>query len=130
MEELRARGESRSGTIRRDLERLYALYKYALREVELSASEAALICDALNGALVDASSASMLWAEVEDAIRASDLAEKWNVDGPALVEKLRSLDRTACLALADSAERFWRECPQEDARQAVRRFFPVREEQL
>lgn len=124
--EIDARGDNRSEVIRRDLERLYTLYKHALREVELTAGEACLICDVLNGVLMDATSASMLWAEVEDGIRMDDLDQKWGVDGPALVEKLRSLDRLTCLALVDAAERFWAASPQEDPRQAVKRFFPVR----
>ncbi len=128
LHELRTRGESRSGTIRRDLGRLYTLYKHALREVSLSPGEAALICDALRGTLIDATSAALLWIEVADAIRAQDLDQKWQVDGPALTAKIRGLDRTTCLALVDAAERFRRESTQEDTRQAVRRFFPVRGE--
>lgn len=122
--EIDSRGP-RSEVIRRDLERLYRLYRYAVREVTLTPEEACLIADALNGTLMDADSASTLWAEVDDAIRMDGLDAKWGVDGQALVKKLRGLDRTACLAIADAVERFWRECPQEDPRQAIRRFLPV-----
>ncbi|NPV72156.1 MAG: hypothetical protein HPY55_16240 [Firmicutes bacterium] len=124
--EIDSRGP-RSEVIRRDLERLYRLYRYAIRQVSLSPEEACLIVDALNGALMDADSAPMLWAEVEDGIRLEGLDAKWGVDGQALIEKLRALDRLTCLALVDAAERFWHECPDEDPRQAVRRFFLVRE---
>jgi hypothetical protein len=122
-EALGTRSENESGIASRDLERLYTLYKHALREVPLSENEACLLCDVLNGTLMDANSAALLWAEVEDGIRLDGLDQKWEVDGPALVKRLQALDRLHCLALIDAAERFWAETPQEPAREAVRRFF-------
>lgn len=105
--EIRSRGTNRSGIISRDLERLYTLYKRALREVPLSLGETCLIVDALNGALIDADTARLLWAHVEDGIRIDGLDRKWNVDGAALVEKLRGLNDLQAMAIVDAAERFW-----------------------
>lgn len=127
----RVRGSrDRSATIARDLARLYDLYKLALREVPLTVGEACLICDVLNGTMMDASSSTMLWAEVEDGIRLDRLDEKWGVDGDALVAKLKGLDRLTCLALVDAAERFWVAAPssEEDTRTLVQRFFYCRED--
>jgi hypothetical protein len=104
--EFEARGGS-SIVINRDLERLYTMYRRAIREVPLTLAEARLIVDALNGSLFDANTAPMLWASIEDAIKLDGLAEKWGVDGPALVEKLRGLSAFHCMALVDAAERFW-----------------------
>jgi hypothetical protein len=56
---------------------------------------------------MDANSAHMLYAEAEDGITLEDLAEKWEVDGSALVEKLKGYSDIQCLAICDAAERFW-----------------------
>lgn len=124
-EELRTRGDNRSAVINRDIERLYTLYKKALKEVPLSDNEACLIVDALNGSLMDAYSARMLWASIEDAINLDGLATKWEVDGSTLVEKLKKLTDIQALALVDAVERFWQECPQGDIRENVRRYFRI-----
>lgn len=126
----RIRGSrERSATIARDLSRLYDLYRHALREVPLTTGEACLICDVLNGTLMDASSAAALWAEVADGVRLDRLDEKWGVDGDALIARLKGLDRLTCLALVDAAERFWAGDLSEDARTAVRRYFHIRDEE-
>jgi hypothetical protein len=104
--ELDTRGDNRSAVIRRDLERLYTLYQRSLPR-DLTEAEACLICDVMNGTLMDANTAHMLYAEVEDGIALEGLAEKWEIDGPALVEKLKALSDIQCLAVIDAAERFW-----------------------
>lgn len=92
---------------RRDLERYYATLAADLRAVALTAPEALLIADAGNGTAWDAQSARLLWAEVADALD-DGLAEKWRVDGPALVAKLRALSAGQALAVVDAIERAWR----------------------
>lgn len=126
--ELRTRGENRSAVINRDLDRLYTLYKRALREVPLTVAEAWLIVDTLNGTIMDANSARMLWASVEDAVKLDGLDKKWDVDGQALIEKLRKLNDIQALALVDAAERFWQECPQENLQDEVKKYFCINEE--
>lgn len=104
--EIAARGEF-SDVVRRDLDRLYTLYRRALARVELTENEAWLVADAMNGTLMDATTAPFLWASVEDTIQLNKLDKKWNVDGAKLVEKLRRLSDIEALAIVDAAERFW-----------------------
>src|SRR5690606_30197063 len=101
------RGKARSTVITRDLDRLYTLYRRALRRANLSLDEACLITDALNGSSVTTDTAYMLWAAIENSIKYEGLQEKWKVDGKALVEKLLSLNEIQSLAVIDAAERFW-----------------------
>lgn len=107
LKQVEERGKARSTVITRDLDRLYTLYRRALRHVDLSINEACLIVDALNSTLMTADTAHLLWASIQDAIEYENLAEKWNVDGSALIEKLRSLNEIQSLAVIDAAERFW-----------------------
>lgn len=123
-EELDLRGSNRSSVINRDLERLYALYHRAIREVPIVEAEAYLICDSLNGSLLDANTAQALWAGIADSIRLDGLDVKWQVDGPALVEKLRGLNALQAMALVDAAERFW-VLPTGDRDTGIRKLFSI-----
>ncbi|MDQ7789587.1 MAG: hypothetical protein RDU41_05975 [Clostridia bacterium] len=124
--EVEARGESRNQIINRDLDRLYALYKRALREVDLNTKEAMLIVDSLNGTVfTDPLSATLLWANIEDSIRLDDLDAKWDVDGAALATKLRGLTSIQAMAVVDAAERFWAD-PEKDIEPWVRECFGIR----
>lgn len=124
--EIDARGEARSTTIARDLERLYALYKLALRDVPLAEREAMLLVDVLNGTLMDAATAAVLWGEIEDGITLNGLAAKWEIDGADLVRRLKALDNLHALALIDAAERYW--CAISSGGQPeVKQFFHVHE---
>lgn len=125
--ELAARGDNRSQVINRDLERLYTLYRRALATVPLTQEEACLLVDALNGAKFTADTARLLYAEIEDACRLDHLDQKWQVDGQALVQKLRQLTDTQALALIDAAERFWNapDVGQRNVREAVREYFNI-----
>lgn len=125
IEDIDSRGDNRSGSIARDLDRLYTLYKHALRDIPLSVGEACLLCDVLNGTMMDANSAVLLWAEVSDGVRLNGLDRKWDVDGKAFVARLRALDHIHALALIDAAERFWSGDLSEDARKAVGRYFHI-----
>lgn len=101
------RGENRSATINRDLERLYAMYERTIQETPLTLAEGCLLVDCLNGSLMDARTAGLLWANIEDGIKYDGLDEKWELDGKAFVDKLRGLTTFQCMALIDAAERFW-----------------------
>lgn len=105
--ESRVGQKSRSDVVSRDLDRLYSLYRRAIGSLDLTVQEASLILDVLNGSLYDVVTAPMLWAAVEDRIKYDSLDEKWGVDGPALVEKLKALTDVQALALVDIGERFW-----------------------
>lgn len=93
---------------RRDLERYYTLLARALMAVreQFSEAEIELLVDATNDLMVRPETVHLIWAEVADALR-DGLAEKWQVDGPALVEKLRGFTPSEMMALADAIERFW-----------------------
>lgn len=123
-EELDLRGGNRSSIINRDLERLYTLYRRAIREVSLTMAEACLIVDSLNGSIMDANTAQVLWAGIADSIRLDGLDKKWDVDGPALVEKLQGLNVLQAMALVDAAERFW-EMENVPFEEGVRKVFNV-----
>lgn len=99
------RGLSRGQVAARDAGRYYALLAAELRRIDLSLAEASLCCDALNGLLADSLSAPLAWANVEDAVEHDGLAEKWEVDGPALVARLRTPG--ASVAVVDAVEQFW-----------------------
>lgn len=89
----------------RDLDRYYTLLQRAMPK--FSEPEASLIVDALNGTLSEPHTAHLLWAEIDDAIQLDQLDKKWGVDGPALVQRLRSLSPFEAMAVVDAAERFW-----------------------
>lgn len=63
----------------------------------LTDEEVALVLDAINDTVFSASTLGLLWA-----------AEKWQVEGPALVEKIRAAGIGGQTALVDAAERWWR----------------------
>lgn len=97
-----------SGAARRDLDRYYRMLHLALSSarLRLTVAEASLVVDVLNGTLTEPHTASLLYAEVAEALE-DGVAEKWGVDGPGLVTRLQALTAFEALALADAAERFW-----------------------
>lgn len=103
----RTSATSLSLTAQRDLERYYALLAAELRTVSLTAAEAHLLADALNGTLWEPHTMRLLWAGVDDAIRLDGLAKKWQVDSGALVAKLRALTPGQTVAVIDAVERAW-----------------------
>ncbi len=121
--EIEERGDNRTLVIHRDLERLYTLYRLALRDVKLTLPEAWFLVDMLNGSLMDAYTAGLIWAEAEDAIALEGLDMKWQVDGKALVKKLKALSHVQALALVDAAERFWQANTGSMGEEDIKRFF-------
>lgn len=105
---LEERGD-RAGVIRSTLDRYWDLLQRArpaLRE-KFSAAELSLIADASNGTIYDTWSIPALWMGIEDSINLDGTADKWSVDGPALVDKLKALTPAESHALVDAVERFW-----------------------
>lgn len=123
--ELEARGDNRNHVIHRDLERLYTLYRLALREVKLTLPECWFLVDMLNGSLMDANTAGLLWADAEDACALDGLDKKWQVDGKAFVEKLKKLSDAQALALVDATERFWQANAGTADDEDIKKFFGV-----
>lgn len=79
----------------------------------LSAGEWKLVADTLNGTVMrdypdpDGDRLRMIWAGISDGIRLDGLDKKWDVNGVALIEKIRSLTHGQLVALVDTVERFW-----------------------
>jgi len=99
----------RSATIAKSLDRYFYAIDAARRGLRerFSAGEQGLLLYVANGALF-ASPCAINFIEHEVAAGIVDgLAEKWQVDGPALVEKLAALTYCEKLALVDAAERWW-----------------------
>jgi len=109
----RRRAEEADGEVaRRDVERYYATLSAELARLNLSAEEAALICDSLNGFASRETDPDLLsrawWINVEDHVRINDADRKWGVEKPAvLVAKLRALSPGASMAILDAVERWW-----------------------
>lgn len=100
---------NRSGTINKSLERYFAILADARRHLRglLSDPEMAMILDVLNGTgFFDPIALQLVYGEIEDSL-IDGYAEKWEVDGPALVEKLRGLTYPENAALVDAVERWW-----------------------
>ncbi len=111
MAEIAVRAEGNvSGAIGDMLARYLALLARARAELrsQLSEHECALIVDATNGtAFADTISLSMLWAEIEDACAMDHLDQKWEIDGAALVGKIKAAGMIGQTALIDASERWW-----------------------
>jgi len=122
----RTRGDSPparelSETARRDITRYYAALAADLAPVRLDAAEGMFLCDMLNAAHVDNQLLLVrhLAHEVEDSL-ADGLAEKWGVDGAALVKTVAGWTTGQRLAVVDAVERFWRAAPHADHEAALR----------
>ena len=102
-------GASVSGTISETIERYNAILareRAVLREL-MSANEMALIIDVTNGSLFYSYSMPLLWAEIADGCSLDHLDQKWEIDGAALIDKVRSSGIAGQAALIDAAERWW-----------------------
>ncbi len=93
---------SANDVARRDLERYYEVVRRALPT--FGRQEALAILDATNGTAFDATTVTLVWADVDET---EGLGEKWGVDHAALVARLRGLSYAECVALVDACERFW-----------------------
>lgn len=76
---------------------------------QFSAEEKGLILDATNGSYIrDMFNASLIWANIDDAIRRDQLDKKWKVDNPdVLVRKMRNLSPYECVAMAEAIREWW-----------------------
>lgn len=131
---LLGRDERPSAIAKRDLQRYYELLDECLAKLDLSEQEARMLTEAAAGVreLGEPARSQMhryLWAEVSDAIRESDLAQRWGVEDPqALVDRLRELGPAEQRALVDALERVWSADPAEDREVLLRRVGLVRGE--
>ena len=129
---LLGRDEKPSVIAKRDLQRYYELLDECVARLDLSEQEAGMLTEAAAGVreLGEPARSQVhryLWAEVSDAIRERDLAERWNVKDPqALVERIRELGPAEQRALVDALERVWSADPAEDVDVLLRRVGLVR----
>lgn len=107
-------GESTQGELAQTAATALERYFYLLanRRGELrgqfSDSELGLLCDACNGSRYGvASNVKHLPIGIEDAVKLDRLDQKWEIDGAALVSKLKELDLLSLCTLVDGIERFW-----------------------
>ena len=111
----------------RDLERYYHALQEALKTVELTEQECLLLCDALNGTIMEPHTIRLLWATVADAVQLDGLDRKWGVDGEALVAKLRGYSYPQQLAIVDAVERWWALADKSDRAASLREVGLVKE---
>lgn len=103
----RMRGDlNQNAVVQRDLDRYYTALALGLSSVDLTPGEAMLIIDSHNGTWIDLNAAQMLPYQIEDSLQ-DGLAEKWEIDGPALVKKLSGYSLAQRLAILDGVERWW-----------------------
>lgn len=102
----------RSSAIREMLERYLAMLSDGRKEVarKLSAHEFFAVLDVMHGTYTGGdptwiSNPVLAW-EVDEGLK-DGLAEKYQVDGPALVEKLKKLSLAERAALLDAVDRYW-----------------------
>ena len=103
------RGGERSTTLNRSLDRYFEILNAARRRLAVlfDDQEMGLILDVLNGTLfAEPFSIQLVEHEIADAL-GEGYAEKWKVDGPELVAKLRGLSYAESVALVDTVERWW-----------------------
>jgi hypothetical protein len=100
-------GESVSGIINAAIDRLRYLLQTA--EPDLTDAEWTLIYNTQSSAatMPPAQTVSAIVAAVEDSIALDHMDREYDVDGPALAAKLRTLDRLGRMAVIDRAERWW-----------------------
>lgn len=98
----RAHGAERLGTIAaRDLERYYALMAMETADLPLTSAERDAVRDACTSTAWTPRTIRHAWMAVEDAIRLDGLADRWGIDGVALVAKLKALSLGQAFALVD-----------------------------
>lgn len=109
-----------SQVAQRDGERYYHALASALKTITLTEAEALLICDALNGTLMEPHTMQLLWAQIDDACRLDNLCEKWDCQREVIVDLLRDLSYCQSLAVVDAVERWWLLPDKSDRRQSLR----------
>ncbi len=102
-----AAGRSISSTINTIADRYQETVRRSMPRFSLG--EWCLIFDSLNGYFARPASTAVggIAINVSDGVELDRLDEKWDVDGRALVEKLRSMSWPQLLAILDASERWW-----------------------
>ncbi len=80
---------------------------------ELTESEWMMICDILNGTILetdnrDADPARFLWADIAESGKLDGIAEKWDIDTESLSQRVRDMSYSQQCAIIEVVSRFWR----------------------
>jgi hypothetical protein len=78
-----------------------------LEAIDLSFSEAALLCEALRALWLSPQFIERTWREMRDIIREERLDEKWATSADDLAKRLVGRRRSETTALLRAAIRFW-----------------------
>jgi hypothetical protein len=101
----RSRDNVRLGLIaKKYLEQYFYLLEQEQKSLGLSEAELNLVRDSCKEITISPDNVRFLWAHVDEAIRLSNLDERWNVDGGKLIKKLRFYSLAQCFALADKVD--------------------------
>lgn len=104
---VKSRFDFASSGVEEILNRYKELIAIEKRNLGLTKNEAMLIVDSLNATIKDMMVIHGLEYNIEDGIHYEGLDEKWEVDGKALVEKLKSMNNLQRLAILDGVEYYW-----------------------
>lgn len=80
---------------------------------ELATNEWMMICDILNGTILEADSrdadpARFLWADIAESGQLDGMAAKWEIDTDALSQKVRNMAYSQQVAIVEVICRFWK----------------------
>jgi hypothetical protein len=101
------RADQRSAALRRIVERYGWLMDRGREAIRprFDAGQLGLLCDILNGSLLELLVVGASWMEAANA--GDEYYSKWHVERADLVDLLESLSPWEELALLDAVERFW-----------------------
>lgn len=80
---------------------------------ELTSNEWMMICDILNGTILEADSrdadpARFLWADISESGKLDGMAEKWEIDTDDLSQRVRVMNYAQQCAIIEVVCRFWK----------------------
>lgn len=75
---------------------------------ELTVSEWSMLCDMLNGTVIDDNTGDYLWADIAESGKLDGMADKWEIDTAEFSERVRAMSPTARYYILDVVSKFWR----------------------
>lgn len=106
-EYVKLRFDFASSGVEEILNRYKDLIAMEKRDLGLTKNEAMLIVDSLNSTMKNLMVVQGLAFNIEDGIHYEGLDEKWEVDGKALLEKIKNYNNLQKLAILDGVEYYW-----------------------
>lgn len=102
------RGKNPSQALKEAATWYYALLKRRRDAFTFSGQEALALATALRGVEASEDLLDVLYAKVDQGLKATRAADVHGVDVPKLVAKVKGLDDLGSVALLDAIDRFWR----------------------